>query len=430
MTFLSTELRKFVGESGNHRYLNHFSVICISHKTASLEQVGRFHIEEGDQRERLTALRDALGLEELMYLSTCNRVEFLLYGPVIIDDVFLTKFHALLFQAQDSVSYSDFHVMSEVFEGKHALQHLFRVAASLDSMVVGEREIITQVRNAYDLSRSMQLSGDNIRLVMRKTIETAKKVYTETDIARKPVSVVSLAYKALRDFNVDLSARVVIVGAGKTNRSMGRFLLKHGFTNFTVYNRTESRAQELAHELNGKAYGLEQLQNHEGGFDVLIACTASTEPIVTPEIYSQLLDGENSSKVIIDLAIPNDVHASVSKMPGVRYLEVDSLQAIARENLKSRQQEVTSCEHIIDQCLEEFEKMYEERQIERAMGAIPAKIKEIRKHAMDKVFLRELESMDGASKEVVERMMDYLEKKYIGLPMKMAKDILIQQRSQ
>lgn len=429
MTFLSAELRKFVCETGNHHHLNHFSVICISHKTAQLEQVGRFHIEENDQQARLTALRDALGLDELMYISTCNRVEFLLYGPVIIDDVFLSKFHELLFPAEAPVSYSEFHALAEVFEGQHALQHLFRVAASLDSMVVGEREIITQVRNAYDLSRSMKLSGDNIRLVMRKTIETAKKVYTETDIARKPVSVVSLAYKALRDFNVDLSARVVIVGAGKTNRSMGRFLLKHGYTNFTVYNRTESRAQELADELNGKAFGLDQLKNHEGGFDVLIACTASTEPIVTAEVYTQLLDGESSSKVIIDLAIPNDVHASVSKSTGVRYLEVDSLQAIARENLKSRQQEVSKCESILDDCLKEFEKMYEERQIERAMGAIPAKIKEIRKHAMDKVFLREMESMDGESKEVVERMMDYLEKKYIGLPMKMAKDILIQQRS-
>lgn len=408
--------------------MKNLSVICVSHKTATLEQVGCFHIDENQQQQRLSALRDALGIDELMYLSTCNRVEFMFYGQVIVDEVFLQNFHRLFFAESTTIDYTSFHSMAEVFEGPHAIQHFFRVAASLDSMVVGEREIITQVRKAFDLSKSMGLSGDNIRLVMRKTIETAKQIYTETDIARKPVSVVSLAYKALRDLNVDLSARVILVGAGKTNRTMGKFLLKHGFRNFIIYNRTESNARQLAKELQGEARQLDLLAKHTGGFDVLITCTGSSEPIVTEKIYDQLRNGETQQKVIIDLAVPNDVAAEVSSRTDVRYLEVESLQEVALENLKSRQQEVSKCEQILEKCFVEFEKMFQERQIERALGAIPAKIKEIRHNAMSRVFHREMEEMDDHSKEVLEKMMDYFEKKYIGLPMKMAKDILIQNR--
>lgn len=411
--------------------MKNFSVICITHRKAALEQVGHFHIDVDEQPKRLAALRDALGLQELMYLSTCNRVEFLLYGRPVIDDVFLKRFHRLFFGEQEAapVSYSEFHAMAEVYEGHHALQHLFRVAASLDSMVVGEREIITQVRQSFDFSKKAELSGDNIRLLVRKTIETAKRVYTETDIARKPVSVVSLAYKALRDLNVDLDARVVIVGAGKTNRSMSKFLLKHGFRNFTVFNRTISRAETLANELDGVAQPLSALEDHTEGFDVLITCTGAAEYVISPEAYNQLRRDEEKSKVIIDLAVPNDVHPDISARPDVRYLEVESLQEVAQENLKSRQKEVEKCEQILDESLVEFANMFQERQIERAMGAIPAKIKEIRQNAVSNVFQRELDELDDDSKVVMEKMMDYFEKKYIGIPMKMAKEILIQKRS-
>lgn len=402
--------------------------ICITHKTATLEQVGFFHISEDQQEERLKALRAALGMEELMYLSTCNRVEFVFFGPDSPGHAFLRQFHQALFGANAPIPAEQFIEMAEVFEGEQALRHLFRVAASLDSMVVGEREIITQVRGAFDNSRKMGISGDNIRLALRKTIETAKRIYTETDIARKPVSVVSLAYHALRDMNVDLKARVLMVGAGKTNRSMSKFLRKHGYTNFWVYNRTLKHAESLAAELNGLARPLSELAAHAEGFDVIITCTGSSEPIITPELYEAIRGNEHDKKVIIDLAVPNDVHPAVIEKNAVHYLEVESLQSIAARNLETRKEEVIRCEQILEESVSEFEQMHRERQIERAMKDIPQKIKEIRRHATSRVFEREMSQLDESSKEVVERMMDYLEKKYIGLPMKMAKDILIQNR--
>jgi glutamyl-tRNA reductase len=121
-------------------------------------------------------------------------------------------------------------------------------------MIVGEREIITQVRNAFELCKKNGLTGDFIRILLRHTIETAKRVYTETTIATKPVSVVSLAYHKLRDMNISLDARFLIIGAGVTNTNMSKFLRNHGFKKFTVYNRTLSKAENLAKDLNLKSF--------------------------------------------------------------------------------------------------------------------------------------------------------------------------------
>lgn len=406
--------------------IKEFKIISITHQNCPLEQVGMFHIDEANQQERLAALKSQLGLSELMFISTCNRVEFLFFTPGVIDKAFLNNFHSVLFGAKAPVSDSQFLQFAKLYEGVQAVRHIFLVSASLDSMVVGEREIITQVRDAFERSKKLGISGDGIRLVIRKTIETAKKVYTDTEIARKPVSVVSLAYKNLRDLNVDLNARIVMVGAGKTNRSMSKFFLKHGYTNFVVYNRTLPKAEQLAGELKGIARPLAELPLHTEGFDVLMTCTGSEEPIITEGIYRQMLNGEQSRKVIIDLALPNDVAPEVTAMPHVRYIEVATLQVTAKENLKLREKEIEKCLTIIDHSMAEFDQMFRERQIEKAMGEIPQQIKAIKELAMNEVFARDLNAMDDSSKEVLQKVIDYFEKKYIGLPMKMAKEILVQ----
>jgi glutamyl-tRNA reductase len=405
-----------------------FKIISITHQHCSLEQVGLFHVEESLQEQRFGLLREQLGLSELMYNSTCNRVEFLFFSKQVVDKSFLDAFYSVLFDTNIPITSNQFAQIARVYEGHQAVRHIFLVSASLDSMVVGEREIITQVRDSFERSRKMGLSGDGIRLVMRKTIETAKKVYTDTSIAHKPVSVVSLAYKYLRDLNIDLNARILMVGAGKTNRTMSKFLLKHGYRNFIIYNRTLANAQLLASELNGIARPLSELANHAEGFDVLFTCTASSEPVISASIYEQLINGETGKKVIIDLAVPNDVAPELTSMAQIRYVEVATLQIIARENLKLREKEIEKCLAIIDESMMEFDQMFHERQIERALGAIPVKIKEIKENAMNEVFARDLSNMDDASKETLLKVMDYFEKKYIGLPMKMAKEILVESR--
>ena len=409
--------------------VNRFRIIAFTHKNLGVEEVGKLHIADEEKAGRLLAGKRALGAEELMYLGTYNRVEFLLSFQGELSAKKLQDLFAALYPSLDKDNIAHFLKQARVYEEAEALRHLFRVASSIDSLVVGEREIITQVRNAYEFCRSAGLTGDLLRLVVSKSIENAKEVYTQTDIARKPVSVVSLAYRRLRDLNVRLDARFIIVGAGITNTAMCRYLLKHGFRNFTVFNRTLAHAEKLAEELHGRAFSLDELKNFNEGFEVIVSCTGSPDAVITKEIYKQLTAGDTNRKIVIDLAVPNDVADEVVRSYDINLIAVNNLQQVASENLKERQKELETCERIIAGNLEEFKKVLKERKVELAMSNVPKMVKEIRETAVNEVFAREIEKLDENSKEVLDKVIAYLEKKYISGPMKMAKEILIEESS-
>jgi len=402
-----------------------FHILGFTHRNLDVSEVGKLHIQPDLQAERLTRLKAQLGLSELMFLSTCNRVEFLICTETHIFPSFLTDFFACLYPQYDETQIAAFVNSVQHFSGTGAVEHILQVASSIDSMIVGEREIITQVRNAYDASCEMGLTGDFIRLLMRHTVETAKRVYTETSIATKPVSVVSLAYHTLRDMHIALDARILIVGAGVTNTNMGKFLKKHGYRNFSVFNRTLSKAETLATDLNGKAFPLEALNSYTAGFDIIISCTGSEQHVITPAIYQQLLQGETSRKVVIDIAIPHDLDAEIVQNHQVTHISVDVLQQISDLNLKERSKEITHVEQILLEALHEFQQLYRERTVEIAMRAVPNMVKEIRSTAVNQVFKHELLSLDESSRDVLEKIIGYMEKKYMSMPMKLAKEILL-----
>lgn len=409
--------------------MQNFRVIAVTHKNFDIVDIGKLHIEEREWKERFSALKAKCGIEELMFLSTCNRVEFLLNTPRNIDKNFLREFFGSVYPELANVNLERTVSSALVFENEEALSHLFHVASSLDSLVVGEREIITQVRNAYDLCRKLELTGDLLRLVVQKTIECAKEVYTRTNIASKPVSVVSLAYRKLKELCVKPDARFLIVGAGITNSTLGKYLKKHGLTNFVVFNRTLSNAEKLATELGGKAFSLDELKHYKGGFDVLVACTGASDPVITAEIYSSLLGSDKTKKVIIDLAVPSDIEEEVLKTADAHLIAVCSLKSIAEQNLRERESELDACTKIILDHIAEFRQLFKARKVELAMSDVPKKVKEICETAVKEVFAKDIEKLDENSKEVLDRVIAYLEKKYISVPMKMAKEILIEETS-
>lgn len=405
--------------------LDSFHSIIFSHRNLSVDEIGALHISEDLQKERLNTIKQQFSLPELMFLSTCNRVEFQLCTNEKVDTDYLVDFFQALYPNLAENQIIHFLESSEIFNGVEAVKHLLRVASSIDSMVVGEREIITQVRNAYDLSKENGLTGDFIRLLIKHTIETAKHVYTETNIAKKPVSVVSLAYHRLRELNIPLNARILIIGAGITNTNMSRFLKKHGFTNFVVFNRTLSKAEKLASDLNGRGFSLTELTTFKEGFDVIITCTGSESHIITPELYNSLLIGETDKKVVIDIAIPQDLSPKIKETHKVNHISVNLLQQISNENLKERSKEVAQVEMIIDEKTEDFKQIHKLRMVELAMREVPQKVKDIKSTAMNEVFKTELDSLDLQSKEVLEKVISYMEKKYMSMPMLMAKEILL-----
>jgi glutamyl-tRNA reductase len=405
--------------------LNSFHIIAFTHRNLDVSEIGKLHIELDNQKDRLELLKDKANISELMFLSTCNRVEFIFCTENEITHDYLSNFFNVLYPTFD-VNYNQLIVNAvQLFSGIGAVEHMLQVASSIDSMIVGEREIITQVRNAFELSKKNELTGDFIRLLMRHTIETAKRVYTETSIARKPVSVVALAYHTLRDMDISLDARVLIIGAGMTNTNMSKFLKKHGYRKFTVFNRTFSKAEALAQDLNGKAYSLSELRNYKEGFDIIITCTGSEQHIITPSIYESLLNGETKKKVVIDIAIPHDLDKQIVEDYHVTHISVDHLQKISDQNLKERSKEISHVEEILKDALYEFEHINRLRKVEIAMREVPIMVKEIKATAMNQVFKNEMSNLNEESREVLDKVIAYMEKKYMSMPMKMAKEILL-----
>ncbi|HMI03326.1 MAG TPA: glutamyl-tRNA reductase [Pedobacter sp.] len=406
--------------------MEYLKIIAFTHKHIDLQSLGKLVICEQTLDDRLRNIQSVLGVKEIFYVGTCNRVEFVFTSSNIIDKDFIRHFLTVLDMGLPEKYMDDFIDKVSVYEQAEAFNHLLRTSCSLESLVVGEKEILAQIRKAYEACRVAGFTGDYMRMIMNRVVKTAKEVYTHTNISKNPVSIVSLAYRKLRDLKMCSSeARLLIIGAGETNKLIAQYLKKHKYSNFSVFNRTLENAISLAKDLNGTAYPLSELENYNKGFDVIITCTGATEPIITEDIYKKLLNGDTGKKVIVDLAVPNDTAPGVVENFPVHFIEVESLKEIARKNIQERYDELVNAEHIIEENIKDFELVLRQREIEIAMSGVPRKIKEIKQTAINGVFADEISGMDENSRLVLERVMNYMEKKYISVPMVMAKEILV-----
>ncbi|WP_025145964.1 glutamyl-tRNA reductase [Pedobacter jeongneungensis] len=407
--------------------MEYLKVIAFTHHHIDLKSLGKLVICDQSLDSRLKNVQSELPVSEIFYIGTCNRVEFVFLTKEKTDKEFVTRFLTVLDMGLPPEFMERFLDSVSVYENEEAFNHLLRTSCSLESLVVGEKEILAQIRRAYENCRDAGFTGDYMRMIMERVVKTAKEVYTHTNISKNPVSVVSLAYRKLKELNMCGNSRILIIGAGETNQNIAKYLNKHKYSNFSIFNRTLSKAETLAEELNGKAYPLAALEDFNEGFDVIITCTGSTEAIITEELYAKLLNGETGKKVIVDLAIPNDVTPAVIHNNLVHYIEVESLKEVARKNIQERYNELVHAEEIISNNITEFFSVLKQRRIELAMQEVPRKIKEIKNTAINGVFADEISQMDEASREVLERVMNYMEKKYISVPMVMAKEILVNQ---
>ncbi len=396
-----------------------YKILTVTHHNVKLNTLGQyaFSCEDTKLPAHLLSLKEQLEIEEIMYLSTCNRITYFFYTDQKIENSFINSFFQ---NVNNSV---DLAMLDQVqkYEGREALNHLFEVAASMNSLVVGEREILRQLREAYKKCHSLKLTGDHLRVAMTSAVEGAKEIYARTRIGEKPVSIVSLAIQKLLGQKVSRNARILLVGAGQTNTLVVKFLRKHEFNNITIFNRSLDRARQLAGIIKGRSAALEDLYNYRKGFDVMIICTGATEALVNSQLYSQLLQGEKDTKLLIDLAIPNNIDREVVNEFNVHYIEIEDLRNLAKENLSFRQNEVVKGRKMLKRKIDAFTELHRQRQIVKAMKNVPAEIKAVKSHAINKVFKKDMENLDEDTKELINRMMDYMEKQCIGIPMKAVK---------
>lgn len=409
------------------RLLEKLTVLAFTHKNFYLTELGKLVVEKQQLKERLHVLigQPELGIEEVFYLSTCNRVEFIMTTGQTFGSAQTQLLLETFYEHFSPTQLSNLAQFAKLYKGQEALEHIFRVSCSMDSMIIGEREITRQLRQAYADGLELGTTADFLRLVMKQTIKTAKEVYTETRIAEKPISVASVAVRKLVDFNFNEDAPILIIGAGETNTLVGKYLKKAGYRNFSIYNRTLEKAQQLANYIGGQAYALDQLSGHAHPVRVIFSCTSATSPVLTAAIWDTLKGDGAFPTVVIDLAVPNDVAVEVQNARDVEYISIDHLKHEVEKNLQFREQELEKANLIIAKAVAEFHGINRIRSVEVALSSFPTQVKEIKNKAMQEVFSKELQGLDAGTLALVDRMMSYMEKKCISVPIVIAKNILL-----
>lgn len=410
---------------GQKKYmLNEYKILTVTHKHVRLERIGDFlipHSTDEGLQAKLDELKDRFNLEELLYVATCNRVIYLYKSARELNLPFLEAFFQTV---NPALSLDYIQRIVTAYEGKEAVQHIYEVAASIDSLVVGEREILRQIREGFAKCEKWSLTGDGIRLLMKHLVEASKEVYAQTRIGEKQISVVSLAIKKLMESNIAKDARILLVGAGQTNQLVAKFLVKYEFNNVTVFNRSIEKAEKLAERFNGPAFLLADLPNYKAGFDCMIVCTGATEAIIKPSLYQQIIGDDSTEKLIVDLSIPNNVAKEVVDAFNINYIEIEDLKQLAEQNLAFRKQEVGKAKVLLQRQINEFQKVFQQRQITKALKDVPSEIKAIKERALNEVFKKDLEGLDDNTRALFIKMMTYMEKKCISVPMKAAKELV------
>jgi glutamyl-tRNA reductase len=344
-------------------------VVGLNHRAAPVEMREALAFRKETIAEELLSLRESAGVSEAVVLSTCNRVEVWAAGRIVhLEEV---ASYLLARAGEREVDPALLYRRS----GEEAVRHLFRVPAGLDSLVVGEPQILGQVKEAYRAAEEAGTLGPCLTSVRNRALAAAKRVRTETGIGRHAVSVSHVAVElALKIFGQVRGVRVIVVGAGKMSGLAARRLAREG-AELTVVGRTEARAAELAAALGGRALPFDQLAAELAHADVVLTGTAAPSTILhVPEVAAAARARRGRPLFLIDIAIPRDVDPAVRQIAGVFLYDLDDLHHVAEANRREREREASSAEKLVE--AEVARHLAEER----ARGAVPS-VTELRRRA-------------------------------------------------
>jgi glutamyl-tRNA reductase len=293
------------------------------------------------------------GIEELVIVSTCNRVEF--YAACENPPEALGSIRTFL-ERRSTLAVASGGEPFYKFDGPRSINHLFRVVCGLESMIIGETEILGQVKKAYAAASENGGTARHLNKLFQRAFNVAKEVRTKTSITKGPVSVGSVAVDLAEKIFGELSScRAVILGAGETSELTARALLSRGVKSIIVSNRSYDRAAALAAEMGGEAIHFDRWEDRLHDADILISSTSACHSIVTAAKLAPVMKQRSSRPLfVIDLAVPRDVEPLVNELEGVYLYDIDSLKAIARQGIETRRQEIVHCERLIEHHVTEF----------------------------------------------------------------------------
>src|SRR5438093_3216314 len=317
-----------------------FFAAGLSHKTAPIELREQLAVDQADLADRARILKSRGELDEIVLLSTCNRVE--IYGTTRGAESDIKSLFKLLCSKP-----GDLDAYIYVHENVDAVRHLLRVTAGLDSMVLGETEITGQIKNAYEIARNAGLTGRVLNRLFQRAFQATKEIRTRTGIGRGTVSIKSTAVELIG--RTDLSQQsIMVLGAGAMAENCVRFLVKKGAQSIVISNRSFDRALDLATRCGGEAICFGYCLFEMRDVDVVIAATSSAETLLGRDDVENLMKARgNRPLLLIDLSVPRNIDPAVGGPENVALYNIDDLESLARAGLRNRERELTACHQII-----------------------------------------------------------------------------------
>lgn len=390
------------------------ATVGVNHRTAPVEVREKLSFPNHNVLENLRQLYEQPGIEGCVIISTCNRTEIYVTVADLDEGInivwnYLCKYSGLGISEIKNYTFS--------YTQNDAIMHLFRVSAGLDSMILGETQILGQVREAYENSLKAKTSNTILNTLFKQAIVVGKRVRTETGIDKNAVSVSYAAVELAKQKFGDLNGRsVLVVGAGKMSELTAKHLVANGVTGVIVSNRSYDRAVQLAEKFNGQAVNFAELYKHMKYADIVISSTAARHYVIRYVDILALLNIVPGKKImLIDIAVPRDIDPMIGKLPGVSLYDIDDLQSVVDSNLEERRKAAILAEDIIEEELEEFMKWLSIQYVVPTITAFREMAEEIKQKELTRAYNR-LGELTDRERKVISSMANSIVKQLTHFP--------------
>ncbi|MDN3511113.1 MAG: glutamyl-tRNA reductase [Candidatus Jettenia sp. CY-1] len=375
-------------------------VVGLNHKSAPVEVREKLAFNANNIPTALSYFLQKYQKAEAVILSTCNRVEIYvssLDGTIQAEDVlsFLADFHKVELRVFSPYMYHN--------KDDRAVNHLFFVTTSLDSMVLGESQILSQVKEAYTIASLQESTGKVLNQLFQQALNVAKIVHTKTSIGKRKVSISSVAVEFAEKIFQDFTGKMVlVVGAGEMCELLIKHLYEEGARTFVVANRTFERAQELAHTYHGQAIKYELLGEYLAKADIIISSTSAPHYVIHAQQIKEAIKHRRGNPIfLIDIAVPRDIEPDVAKIDNVYLYNIDDLQSVVSQNIDERTREIEKCRSIIEEEVEHFMAKLEEIKIEPAITLLRNHFHAIGREELNRLKPKLKNMQDGEWEQVV-----------------------------
>lgn len=398
--------------------MSDITLIGINHKTAAVELREALAFTAEETIHALKALTESEDIREAMIFSTCNRME-ILFIPAHENG---TKAMVSFLSEYKNVPTSQFQDALYIYRGSDAIKHLFRVASSLDSMILGEPQILGQVKSAYRSTIATKSSGVIINRLMHKAFSIAKKVRRETGIGDNAVSISYAAIELANKIFSDLSERrVMLLGAGEMAELAVEHLISHGVSKIIVANRTFENAVALAEKFNGQAVKFEERDEQLQDVDIIVSSTGASEYVITAtNVKNKMPLRKNRPLFFIDIAVPRDIDPKINKIDNAYLYDIDDLQNIVDDNMDGRKKEAIKGERLVEEAVIKFQRWLSSLDVVPTIVAIREKIEKITDSETEKT-LNSL-NLGEVEQEAIKRMARAITSKIMHDPIKFLKN--------